>query len=153
MAKTAVGLFKDNSVVAAVVKALESGGFPGKDIRVVGEPLDLPTSGALSIPRTDFEIILGKDLAAMGVSDAHVAGYVDAVRQGEFLVLATGDGDKADGALAIMNANGATGVEEVAGGSAGLPSPEHAPAVPLRDKSMMTGRSVSRTSGAQLFVW
>jgi hypothetical protein len=154
MAKTAVGLFKDERAASAAVKALEAAGVAGKDIRVIGEPLDLPVSGALSIPRVDFEVTLARDLAAMGASKAHVAGYAEGVRKGEFLVLATAAGDKGDAAVASMNAHGATSVEEVAGDSGGLhEGEEEAPAVRSAGDQVLAGRTISRASGAKLFVW
>ena len=153
MAKTAVGLFKNTSAVDGVVQALEANGFPAKDIRVLSEPIDMPSSNALSTPRTDFEVALGEDLAAMGATEAHVAAYVAGVRSGGVIVFATAAGDKADAAVGIMNSHGATGIEEVSGEEVGLPGLTPDAQASNRDTSVMAGRSPSRTSGAQLFVW
>lgn len=38
MAKTAVGLFENPDLVDEVVRDLEAGGFPRKDVRILGEP-------------------------------------------------------------------------------------------------------------------
>ncbi len=152
MAKTAVGLFKDSGAADAAVRALESAGFATGDIRVLSEPVDLPTSGALSTPRTDFEVELGRDLAAMGASEAHVAGYVAGVQRGGVIVFATGPGDKADAAVGIMNSSGAAGSEEVSADVA-LPGASQSVGSPDRDTTVLTGRSPSRAGGAQLFVW
>lgn len=153
MAKTAVGLFTDKSAVERVVRALEAAGFPTKDIRVLSEPLDMPTSDALSTPRTDFEVELGRDLAAMRASAAHVAGYVAGVRRGGTIVFATAPGDKADAAVGIMNSQGAAEVEEVSGGDVSSPSASESAATPDRDTTVLTGRSPSPAGGAKLFVW
>src|SRR5664279_405613 len=111
MAKTAVGLFKDQGSVDSVVRALEADGFRAEDARVLSEPLDMPSSGVMSTPRVDFEVGLTRDLRAMGATDAHAAAYVERVRRGGVLVFATAPGDKADAAVAIMNRHRATGVE------------------------------------------
>jgi len=153
MAKTAVGLFKDKSAADGVVRALQAAGFVAKDIRVLSEPLDMPTSDALSTPRTDFEVALGQDLAAMGASEAHVAGYVAEVRRGGVIVFATGPGDQADAAVAIMNSQGATGIEEVSGAEVSLPKASLGAGTPDREPTVLTGRSPSSAGGAQLFVW
>jgi hypothetical protein len=153
MAKTAVGLFKNSSAAEAAVKALEAGGFSSDDIRVLSEPLDMPTSGALSTPRTDFEVALGRDLKAMGASDAHVAAYVAGVQSGGVIVFATAPGDKADSAVGIMNSNGAADVEDVTGEDVTLPSASQTVGASDRDTTVLTGRSPSPAGGAQLFVW
>ena len=153
MAKTAVGLFKNSSAADAAVKALEASGFSSNDIRVLSEPLDMPTSSPLSTPRTDFEVALGRDLKVMGASDAHVAAYVAGVQAGGVIVFATGQGDKADSAVGIMNNNGAAGIEEVSGDDVKLPSASQGVGAPDRDTTVLTGRSPSPAGGAQLFVW
>jgi len=152
MAKTAVGLFKDSGAAEKAVRALESAGFAAGDIRVLSEPFDMPTSDALSTPRTDFEVALGRDLAAMGASEAHIATYVAGVRSGGVIVFATGPGDKADAAVGILNSNGAAGSGEV-GGDVQLPGAARSVAAPDRDTTVLTGRSTSPAGGAQLFVW
>lgn len=153
MAKTAVGLFKDKGAADRAVRALEAAGFPATDIRVLSEPLDMPTRDALSTPRTDFEVALGRDLEAMGASGAHVAGYVAGVRRGGVIVFATGPGDKADGAVGIMNSSGAAGIEKVSGDNVQLPRASQDVGVPDRDTTVLTGREPSPAGGAQLFVW
>jgi len=89
MAKTAVGLFKDSGAAHKAVRALESAGFAAGDIRVLSEPVDMPTGDALSTPGADFEVALGRDLAAMGASEAHITTYVRGVRSGGVIVFAT----------------------------------------------------------------
>ena len=153
MAKTAVGLFKDGGSVDGVVKALEGEGVSSGDIRVLNEPLDMPSSGVLSTPRVDFETALTRDLIAMGASEAHAAAYVEGVRRGGTLVFATAAGDKADAAVAIMNSHGAAGVDEVLGQETSLPGTGQSAAAPVRETSVLAGAAPSYGSGARLFVW
>ena len=153
MAKTAVGLFKDQGSVDSVVRALEADGFRAEDVRVLSEPLDMPSSGVMSTPRVDFEVGLTRDLRAMGATDAHAAAYVAGVRRGGILVFATAAGDKADAAVGIMNGHGAVGVEEVGGGSPELPNADQGAAAPVRETSVLAGAAPSFGSGARLFVW
>src|SRR5271165_6519672 len=69
MKKTAVGLFENPGSVDQVVRDLEASGFPPSDIRVLSEPRDLPGSGPTSIPRTDFEVDLTRELTTMGAAE------------------------------------------------------------------------------------
>ena len=89
----------------------------------------------------------------MGATEAHVAAYVAGVRSGGVIVFATAPGDKADAAVGIMNGHGATGIEEVSGEEAGLPGAEPSTQPSSPATSVLAGRSPSRTTGAQLFVW
>ena len=67
MAKTAVGLFENSGSADGVVRDLTAKGFLQKDIRVLGEPVEMPGSGLMSTPHTDFEVDLIRDLTAFGV--------------------------------------------------------------------------------------
>jgi hypothetical protein len=49
MAKTAVGLFENPDLVDEVVRDLEAGGFPRKDVRILGEPREMAGSGVMDI--------------------------------------------------------------------------------------------------------
>ncbi|HEY4961724.1 MAG TPA: hypothetical protein VII29_12765 [Terriglobales bacterium] len=153
MAKTAVGLFKNQGSVDSVVSALEADGFLSKDIRVLREAVDMPSSGVMSTPRVDFEVELTRDLRAMGATDAHAAAYVAGVRRGGILVFATAPGDKADAAVGIMNAHGAAGADEVSGQESSLPGAGQSDAAPVRETSVLAGAAPSFGSGARLFVW
>ena len=62
MARTAVGLFENPGAVDNVVRDLEASGFSRADVRVLGEPRDMPGSEPMSIPRTDFEVDLTREL-------------------------------------------------------------------------------------------
>ena len=64
MAKTAVGLFENPGSADGVVRDLTAKGFLQKDIRVLGEPVEIPGSGLMSTPHTDFEVDLIRDLTA-----------------------------------------------------------------------------------------
>jgi len=152
MAKTAVGLFENRSSADDVVRALEADGFQGNDIRVVSEPADMPSTGVMSTPHIDFEVALTRDLRAIGATDAHAAEYVAGVRRGGSIVFATGPGDKADAAVAIMNRHRAVEVDEVAG-KVRLPGTGQKDPAPDRETSVLAGASPSFGSGARLFVW
>lgn len=153
MGKTAVGLFESRGSVDGVVRALAVEGFLSNDVRVLSEPLDMPSTGALSTPHTDFEVALTRDLMAMGATEAHAEAYVEGVRRGEILVFATAPSDKADAAVAIMNRHGAVGVDEVSGEQSSLPGTGPKDAPPDREPSVLSGRASSTGRGARLFVW
>ncbi len=160
MAKTAIGLFENSEVVDRVVRDLEALGFPRNDLRVIAEPRDIPGSGVLATPRTDFEVDLVRDLIAFGVNEAEAEDYVEGVRHGAALVFATGSGDKAQLAIDIMNRHGAVELEKVGASRPQLPTAVDADdAANLgqarldRDTSVQIGRFSSSGSGARLFVW
>ena len=153
MAKTAVGLFENPASVDEVVRDLEASGILSKDVRVLGEPRAMAGSGMMSIPHTDFEVSLTRDLTAFGVVEADAEAYVRGVRRGGVMVFATGPGDKADAATEIMNRHGAVEIEKISASRPELQSTDNDEAPPVRDLSVQTGRSLSRGGGARLFVW
>ena len=153
MAKTAVGLFENSGLVDGVVRDLTAKGFLQKDIRVLGEPLEMPGSGLMSTPHTDFEVDLIRDLAAFGVVEADAEAYVQGVRRGGVMVFATGPGEKADKAADIMNSHGAVEIEKISAPRPALPNAEIGEEIPVHDPSTQTGRVRSSGSGARLFVW
>ena len=153
MAKTAVGLFENSGLADEVVRDLEATGFPGKDVRVLGEPREMAGSGLMSTPRTDFEVDLIRDLAAFGVLEADAKSYVQGVRRGGVMVFATSSSEKADAAAEIMNRHGAVEIEEISASRPELPNADPGRATPARDTSIQTGRFRSPGSGARLFVW
>jgi hypothetical protein len=122
MAKTAVGLFENSGLADEVVRDLEATGFPGKDVRVLGEPREMAGSGLMSTPRTDFEVDLIRDLAAFGVLEADAESYVQGVRRGGVMVFATSSSEKADAAAEIMNRHGAVEIEEISASRPELPN-------------------------------
>jgi len=153
MAKTAVGLFENSGLVDGVVRDLTAKGFLQKDIRVLGEPIEMPGSGVTSTPHTDFEVGLVRDLTAFGVIEADAEAYVQGVRRGGVMVFATGAGKKADKAAEIMNSHGAVEIEKISAPRPALPNAEIVEEIPVRDPSTQTGRVRSPGSGARLFVW
>ena len=153
MAKTAVGLFENPGSVDEVVRDLEASGFPGKDVRVLGEPREMAGSGLMSTPHTDFEVGLVRDLTAFGVVEADAEAYVRGVRRGGVMVFASGSDDRSEAAIEIMNRHGAVEMEKISASRPELPSMDNDEAPRDRDSSVQTGRSRSSGGGARLFVW
>ena len=153
MAKTAVGLFENSGLVDGVVRDLTAKGFLQKDIRVLGEPVEMQGSGLMSTPHTDFEVGLIRDLTAFGVVEADAEAYVQGVRRGGVMVVATGTGKNADQAAEIMNCHGALEIEKISAPRPVLPNAEIGEKTPVRDPSTQIGRERSPGSGARLFVW
>jgi hypothetical protein len=120
MTKTAVGLFENSGSADGVVRDLTAKGFLQKDIRVLGEPVEMPGSGLMSTPHSDFEVDLVRDLTAFGVVEGDAEAYVQGVRRGGVMVFATGTGKNADQAAEIMNCHGAVEIEKI---SATRPAP------------------------------
>src|SRR5208283_3162629 len=133
MARTAVGLFENPASVDEVVSDLEASGILSKDVRVLGEPREMAGSGVMSIPHTDFEVGLTRDLTAFGVVEADAEAYVRGVRRGGVMVFATGSGEKADAAAEIMNHNCAVEIEELSASVPHLPSTVGVDVAPGRD--------------------
>jgi hypothetical protein len=153
VAKTAVGLFVNSGLVDGVVCDLTAKGFLPKDIRVLGEPVEMPGSGLMSTPHTDFEVDLIRDLTAFGVVKADAEAYVGGVRRGGVMVFATGLGERAEEAAEIMNWHGAVEIEKISAPRPALPNAEIDEEIPVRDPSTQIGRLRSPGSGARLFVW
>jgi hypothetical protein len=153
MAKTAVGLFENSGSADGVVRDLTAKGFLQKDIRVLGEPVEMPGSGLMSTPHTDFEVDLIRDLTAFGVVEGDAEAYVQGVRRGGVMVFATGTGKNADQAAEIMNCHGALEIEKINAPRPVLPNADIDEKIPVRDPSTQIGRVRSPGSGARLFVW
>lgn len=153
MAKTAVGLFELPGAVDSVVRDLEASGFPKSDVRVLSEPREMSGSGVTSIPHTDFEVDLIRDLRAFGAVEADAEAYVQGVRRGGVMVFATGSAAMADNAATIMNQHCAVDVEELSSAVGYLPGTDNAEIVPDRKVSSQAGRVRTSGSGARLFVW
>jgi len=152
MSKTAVGLFENSGLVDGVVRDLTAEGFLEKDIRVLGEPIEMPGSGLMSTPHTDFEVGLIRDLTAFGVVEGDAEAYVQGVRRGGVMVFASGPGKQADQAAEIMNSHGAVEIEKIARRPE-LPDVEIGEENSGRNPSTQIGRVRSPGSGARLFVW
>jgi hypothetical protein len=153
MAKTAVGLFENSGSADGVVRDLTAKGFLQKDVRVLSEPVEMPGTGLMSTPHTDFEVDLIRDLTAFGVVEGDAEAYVQGVRRGGVMVFATGTGQNADQAAEIMNCHGALEIEKIGAKQPALPNAEIGENMPGRDPSTQIGRVRSAGSGARLFVW
>ena len=153
MAKTAVGLFENSGSADGVVRDLTAKGFLQKDVRVLSEPVEMPGTGLMRTPNTDFEVDLILDLRAFGVVEGDAEAYVQGVRRGGVMVFATGTGQNADQAAEIMNCHGALEIEKIGAKQPALPNAEIGENMPGRDPSTQIGRVRSAGSGARLFVW
>jgi hypothetical protein len=153
MAKTAVGLFENSSSVDEVVRDLAASGFPQKDVRILGEPREMAGTGVMSIPHTDFEVDLTRELRTIGAADADAEAYVEGVRRGGVIVFATGSGEKAEAAAEIMNRHCAVEIEELSASVPHLPGTDRDDMAPVHDGSVQAGRVRSPGAGARLFVW
>ena len=153
MPKTAIGLFENPIAVDEVVHDLLASGLHQNDVRILGEPREMAGSGVMSIPHTDFEVGLTRDLTAFGVAEADAEAYVQGVRHGGVMVFATGSGEQADSAAEIMNRHHAVEIEEFIGAELNLPRTDVEKVVPGPDRSFQAGRYRSRGGGARLFVW
>ena len=153
MARTAVGLFENPGTVDNVVRDLEASGFSRADVRVLGEPRDMPGSEPMSIPRTDFEVDLTRELTTMGALEADAEAYVRGVRRGGVLVFATGSSEKADVAADIMNRHHAVEIEKLSASEQSLPSAAWDETDRSQNRSIQARRSRSSSGGARLFVW
>jgi hypothetical protein len=154
MSKTAVGLFENTGVARQVVSDLHASAFPEKEIRILGEPLDMAVTGPTSTPRTDFEVGLNRELQAIGANEREAGAYTKGVRGGGVLVFATGSTEAVANAATIMNRHGAIEVEELTGhapNTAGLMGED---LVPVSVNSVQTGRiREADGGGARMFVW
>ncbi len=153
MPRTTVGLFEDPESVEDVVREIETLGFPREEVRVVDEPRTFPVTGVMSFARLDFEADLVRELMRIGATKAEAQAYMDGLRRGGALVLATGSDEKVDKAADIMNRRGAVEIEETSGPEPRTPSTVHENAMPAPESSVMAGRIRQPGGGACLFVW
>lgn len=153
MSKTAVGLFQNPGVANEVVHDLSVGAFPRSEIRVLGESRDMPGTGVLSTPHTDFEVGLDRELRAVGASGPEASAYVRGVRRGGVLVFATGSTEEVDNAADVMNRHDAMIVEELIGREPNPGSLTEETMAPVLDGSSQTGRVRQSGGGARMFVW
>jgi hypothetical protein len=115
MPKTTVGLFEHPGLVHAVVREIESLGFPRNEVRNLKEPAAFEVTGVMSFPRLDFEVDAVLELTRIGATQAEVRAYVQGLRRGGALVFATGSDEKVDGAADLMNRRSAVEIEEING--------------------------------------
>jgi hypothetical protein len=153
MSKTAVGLFEHPGVADQVVHDLDARSFPRNEIRILGEPREMSGDGVTSIPRTDFEVGLNRELKAIGASDREARAYVQGVRRGGVLVFASGSNEQVNDAAEIMNRHDAIEVEELIGNEPEMASAVTGNMTPILDGSTQTGRISQTGGGARMFVW
>ena len=155
MADTAVGLFEDTFVSDALVAALTAHGLEPRNLRVLAQPKALPVHSESSTPYVDIAAGLALDIRQMGASEFEIEHYIDGLRHGHVILLATGTWEQAYAAVALMNQYGALLLEEYAGA---------APVVPgayLGEVGLKSGVTKSRDlrdvrvvgEGARLFTW
>jgi hypothetical protein len=153
MSKTAVGLFEHPGVADQVVHDLDARAFPRNEIRILGEPREMSGDGVTSIPRTDFEVGLDRELKAIGASDREARAYVQGVWRGGVLVFASGSNEQVNDAAEIMNRHNAIEVEELIGNEPKTGSTMTGNMTPMLDGSPQTGRISQPGGGARMFVW
>jgi len=154
MAKTAVGLFENPGSVDEVVRDLVANSFSQNEVRVLGEPREIAGSGIMSIPHTDFEVDLIRELRTIGAAEADAEAYVEGVRRGGVMGFATGSGEKADAAVEIMNRHRAVEIEELSASEPHLPGTHRDDQLARgRNSSVQVGRFRSPGGGARMFAW
>lgn len=110
--KTVVGLFQNAHVAECVIRDIESKGFPRMEVRALHAPTD-DASAKMSTPHTNFEAQVSRELVRLGASEAETQAYVNGLRRGGMLVLATDSEERRiNVALEIMNQHEALEIEE-----------------------------------------
>jgi len=153
MPKTAVGLFEDPGLVADVVREIEALGFPPKEVRTVQEPAAFEVAGVMSFPRLDYEVHLIRELTRIGSTKAEAQAYVEGLRRGGALVLATDSSEKVEAAAQIMDRHGAVEIEETSGREPQPPGVVRPSMTSIRDSPVLAGRDRQPGGGACFFVW
>jgi hypothetical protein len=153
MPKTTVGLFEDSGIVENVEREIEALGFPRNEVRAIDEPATFAVTGVMSFGRLDFEAHLARELTRIGATQSEAQAYIEGLRRGGTLVLATGSDEKVEMAADIMNRYGAVRIEETSGPEPQLPHVIRETRMPTPDVSVMAGRIRQPEGGACLFVW
>ena len=153
MPKTVVGLFENAQLVDAAVREIEALGFPRQEVRTMREPANFDVTGVMSFPRVDFEVDLNRELTRIGATEPEARAYVEGLRRGGALALATGSDENVQTAGDIMNRHGAVEVEEITGPEPQLPGVVHKSMTPIRESAVMAGRIRQSGGGACFFVW
>lgn len=154
MPKTAVGLFNSADVADEIVRNIEALGIPRREVRAVAEPLDMAVTGVMSMPHLDFEVDLGRELLRMGATRSEADAWVDGVRHGGVLVLATGEPERVDAAAEIMKRHDADEVDEVVGSEPQIPvEPDKGLAPSGGAGSLQAGRVRYGSENVGMFVW
>ncbi|HTV05925.1 MAG TPA: hypothetical protein VME86_11205 [Acidobacteriaceae bacterium] len=152
MARTAVGLFENESLARQVAGEIKAAGQPCADVYVVANSLDLPVRGSLSSPHTEFIAALCRDLREIGANSEEADSYLKGVENGGALVMATGTAEQVSAAATIMNQHHAIEVEQLAGLEPALPA-THLGSGISRPESILAGRIRQSGGGARIFVW
>ena len=152
MADTAVGLFEDTFVSDALVAALTAHGLEPRNLRVLAQPKGLPVSSETSTPYVDIAAGLAVDLRDMGASEFEIEHYLEGLRKGHVILLATGTWEQAYAAVSLMNQYGALLLEEYAGAA------PVDPGAYLGEVGLKSGVAKSHNvrvvgEGARLFTW
>jgi hypothetical protein len=153
MPKTAVALFSNPALVEVVVEQIEKLGIPKHEVRTLNEPRRFPVDGVMSFARLEFEVELKHALSEIGLTDTQEEAYLQGLRDGGVLVLASGSDERVDAAAEIMNSQGALGLEKGGDLEPQLPVLELEGALPTRETFQQFGRIRVGSSGAQLFFW
>jgi hypothetical protein len=153
MSNTAVGLFKNSVVACQVVHDINVSAFPRTEIHVLQEPLDMPVDGVMSVPHTDFQVRLEKELKAIGATVPEVSAYAQCASRGRVLVFATGSNQQVDSASDIMNRYGALEVEELIGREPNTAAMIGKETPLVYPSSIQAGRLRQSGGGARMFVW
>ena len=117
------------------------------------EPASFPVNGVMGFSRLDYEVELTHALGEIGAKESEQVAYVQGLRDGGALVVASGADAVVEAAAEIMNRRGAVDLEKNRTPEAELPEPEFDNALPLRDMPVQAGRIREGSSGARLFVW
>jgi hypothetical protein len=149
MPKTAVGLFKNPDRLDKVGAEVARLGIPRREVRTLEKPLNFEVAGVMSFPRLDFEVRLEEELIINGATEAQAQALLEGVRAGGTLVTATGNDQKVDAAVDVMNRYGAAESAEGSG-----PGARTAPKSSLttRSDSLMAGRLRHSGRGGCFFV-
>jgi len=153
MPKTVVGLFENPELVADAVREIEALGFPRQEVRSVKEPASFEVTGVMSFPGLDFEVDLGRELTRIGATKPEADAFIEGMRRGGALALATGPDEKVEAAGQIMNRHGAIEVEAVSGSEPQLPQVIHQNMTSVREGTVLAGRVRQPGGGAAFFVW
>lgn len=156
MPKTVVGLFQNTARMDDTVREIEALGFPQNEVRTLGEPRTFGATGVMSFPEVEFEVDLERALSRIGATQAESEVYLEGLRHGGGLVLATGTDENVDAAARVMNEHGAIEVEETSGLEPELPHViHHASMTPVHESSVQTGRILQTGGGGgpRFFVW
>lgn len=122
-------------------------------VRTLEEPGAFPVDGVMSFARLDFEVELKHALSEIGVTDSQEEAYIQGLRDGGALVLASGPDDRVEKAAQIINRQGALDLDRSGDLEPQLPEPELEGTLPSRDTFQQMGRIPEGSSGARMFFW